>query len=171
MGGGHEIIRAHSVGVAEMQIPPKATGRRTSTRSRGGPSHGRAELSNTRYSRSEIMGHMHWIVATLALGSLVLGSLALGSLAAGGSALAGGGGGGESGIGFTLAPGQHGTSPGKVFDAARASAEQEQQSTMALRPGETFSNYGHAQSGLSALRHSCVRLRTSHPPVRLSPKI
>ena len=30
------------------------------------------------------MGRMHWIVATLALGSLVLGSMALGSLAVGG---------------------------------------------------------------------------------------
>ena len=68
------------------------------------------------------MGRMHWIVATLALGSLALGSFALGSLAAGGSALAGGGAGGE------FAPGQQGTSPGKVFHAARASAEQEQRS-------------------------------------------
>ena len=74
------------------------------------------------------MDRMHWIVATLALGSLVLGSLALGSLAVGGSALAGGGAGGEIGIGFTVAPGQQGTSPGKVFHAARASAEQEQRS-------------------------------------------
>jgi hypothetical protein len=67
------------------------------------------------------MGRMHWIVATLGLGSLVLGSLALGSLAAGGAALAGGGAGGETGMGFTFAPGQQGTSPGKVFQAARAS--------------------------------------------------
>jgi hypothetical protein len=69
---------------------------------------------------------MHWIVATLALGSLVLGSLALGSLALGslavhGSALAGGGAGGEIGIGLTLAPGQQETSSGKVFHAARTS--------------------------------------------------
>ena len=67
------------------------------------------------------MNRMHWIVATLALGSLVLGSFALGSLAVGGSALAGAGAGGEFGIGFTFAPGQQGTSPGKVFDGARAS--------------------------------------------------
>jgi len=67
------------------------------------------------------MGRMYWIVATLALGSLALGSLALGSLAVGGSALAGGGAGGEIGSGFTFAPGQHGTSPGQVFHAARAS--------------------------------------------------
>ena len=69
------------------------------------------------------MARMHWIVATLALGSLVLGSLALGSLAVGGSALAGAGAGagGEIGIGFTFAPGQQGTSPGKVFHGARAS--------------------------------------------------
>jgi len=67
------------------------------------------------------MGRMHWIVATLALGSLVLGSLALGSLAVGGSALAGAGAGGEIGIGYTFAPGQQGTSPGKIFGSARAS--------------------------------------------------
>ena len=72
------------------------------------------------------MGRMHWIIGTLALGSLVLGSIALGSmalgsLAVGGSALAGAGAGGEIGIGFTFAPGQQGTSPGKVFDSARAS--------------------------------------------------
>ena len=71
------------------------------------------------------MVRMHWIVATLAFGSLVLGSLALGSLAVGGSALAGAGAGagagGEIGIGFTFAPGQQGTSPGKAFDGARAS--------------------------------------------------
>ena len=67
------------------------------------------------------MGRMHWIVATLALGSLVLGSLALGSLAVGGSALARVGAGGEIGIGFTFAPGQQETSPGKVFHDARAS--------------------------------------------------
>jgi hypothetical protein len=71
------------------------------------------------------MGRIHWIVATLAFGSLVLGSLALGGLAAGGSALAGGG---AIGIGFTFAPGQQGTNPGKVFHAARAGAEQEQRS-------------------------------------------
>ena len=67
------------------------------------------------------MVRMHWIVATLAFGSLVLGSLALGSLAVGGSALAGAGAGGEIGLGFTFAPGQQGTSPGKAFDGARAS--------------------------------------------------
>src|SRR6516165_9881413 len=69
------------------------------------------------------MARMYLIVATLALGSLVLGSLALGSLAVGGSALAGAGAGagGEIGIGFTFAPGQQGTSPGKVFHDARAS--------------------------------------------------
>src|SRR6516164_10818396 len=69
------------------------------------------------------MARMHWIVATLALGSLVLGSLALGSLAVGGSALAGAGAGagGEIGIGYTFAPGQQGTSPGKIFGSARAS--------------------------------------------------
>ena len=66
------------------------------------------------------MGRMYLIVATLTLGSLVLGSFALGSLAVGGSALAGAGAGGEVGIGFTFAPGQ-GTSPSKVFHAARAS--------------------------------------------------
>ena len=103
------------------------------------------------------MGRMHWIVATLALGSLVLGSLALGSLAVGGSALAGAGAGagGEIGIGFTFAPGQQGTSPGKVFQAARASdptiglpqgkalpSEQEQRSNHGTPTGQTFSNYG-----------------------------
>ena len=51
------------------------------------------------------MDRMHWIVATLALGSLVFGSLALGSLAVGGSALARVGAGGEIGIGFTFPPG------------------------------------------------------------------
>jgi hypothetical protein len=91
---------------------------------------------------------MYWIVATLALGSLVLGSFALGSLAVGGSALAGAGAGGEIGIGFTFAPGQQGTSPGKVFHAARASdpttaLQPENKSndpTTALPPGQTFSN-------------------------------
>jgi hypothetical protein len=62
---------------------------------------------------------MHWIAAILTLGSLALGGLALGSLAVGGSALAGGGAGGETGIRFTFGPGQQGTSPGQVFDAAR----------------------------------------------------
>jgi len=99
------------------------------------------------------MARMHWIVATLALGSLVLGSLALGSLAVGGSALAGAGAGagGEIGIGFTFAPGQQGTSPGKVFHDARASdpaaekalaSEQEQRSNHGTPTGQTFSNYG-----------------------------
>ena len=97
------------------------------------------------------MARMHWIVATLALGSLALGSFALGSLAVGGSALAGGGAGGEIGIGFTFAPGQQGTSPGKVFHDARASdpaaekalaSEQEQRSNHGTPTGQTFSNYG-----------------------------
>jgi hypothetical protein len=97
------------------------------------------------------MGRMHWIVATLALGSLVLGSLALGRLAVGGSALAGAGAGGEIGIGFTFAPGQRGTSPGKVFHDARASdpapgklslQNNSNDPTTALPPGQTFSNYG-----------------------------
>src|SRR6516165_3009977 len=97
------------------------------------------------------MGRMNWIVATLALGSLVLGSFALGSLAVGGSALAGAGAGGEIGIGFTFAPGQQGTSPGKVFHDARASdpaaekalaSEQEQRSNHGTPTGQTFSNYG-----------------------------
>ena len=65
------------------------------------------------------MGRMYWIVATLALGSLALGSLALGSLAVGGPALAGGGARGEIGSGFAFAPGQHGRSPGQVFNTAR----------------------------------------------------
>ena len=94
------------------------------------------------------MGRMHWIIATLALGSLVLGSMALGSLAVGGSALAGAGAGGEIGIGFTFAPGQQGTSPGKVFDGARASdpapgkfylQNKSNDPTTALRPVQTFS--------------------------------
>jgi hypothetical protein len=100
---------------------------------------------------------MHWIVATLALGSLVLGSLALGSLAVGGSALAGAG--GEIGTGFTFALGQQGTSPGKVFHAARASdpttalppgkvylQNKDNYSTTALPPGQTFSNYGQSKN-------------------------
>ena len=105
------------------------------------------------------MVRMHWIVATLAFGSLVLGSLALGSLAAGGSALAGGGAGGDIGIGFTSAPKQQGTSPGKVFHAARASdpttalplgkvylQNTSNDPTTALPPGQTFSNYGQAKN-------------------------
>ena len=99
------------------------------------------------------MGRMHWIVATLALGSLVLGSLALGNLALGGSALAGLGTGGEIGIGFTFAPGQQGTSRGKVFHAARASEpitalppgrlylqNKSNDPTTAFSPGQIFSN-------------------------------
>ena len=58
------------------------------------------------------MGRMHWIIATLALGSLVFGSLALGSLAVGGSALAQAGAGGEIGIGFTFAPDNREQVPG-----------------------------------------------------------
>jgi hypothetical protein len=94
---------------------------------------------------------MHWIVATLALGSLVLGSLALGSLAVGSSALAGAGAGGEIGIGFTFAPGQQETSPGKVFHDARASdpapgklylQNKSNDLTTAFPPGQTLSNYG-----------------------------
>ena len=98
---------------------------------------------------------MYWIVATLALGSLALGSFALGSLAVGGSALAGAGAGGEIGIGFMLAPGQQGTSAGKVFHDARASdpttalppeklyvQNKSNDPATALPPGQTFSNYG-----------------------------
>ena len=101
------------------------------------------------------MGRMHWIVATLALGSLVLGSFALGSLAVGGSALAGAGAGGEIGIGFTFVPGQQGTSPGKVFHGARASdpapekfylQNKSNDPTTALPPGQTFSNYGQSKN-------------------------
>ena len=101
------------------------------------------------------MGRMYLIVATLALGSLVLGSFALGSLAVGGSALAGAGAGGEIGIGFTFVPGQQGTSPGKVFHGARASDPAPEKfylqnkgndPTMALPPGQTFSNYGQSKN-------------------------
>jgi len=91
------------------------------------------------------MGRMHWIIATLALGSLVLGSMALGSLAVGGSALAGAG--REIGIGFAFAPGQQGTSPDKVFHDARTSdpapgklylQNKSNDPTMALRPWQTY---------------------------------
>ena len=101
------------------------------------------------------MGRMHWIVATLALGSLVLGSFALGSLAVGGSALAGAGAGGEIGIGFAFAPGEQGTSAGKVFHAGRASdpttalppeklyvQNKSNDPATALPPRQTFGNYG-----------------------------
>ena len=100
------------------------------------------------------MGRMYWIVATLALGSLALGSLALGSLAVGGSALAGGGVGGEIGIGFTFAPSQQGTNPGKVFHAARASDP-----TTGLAPGSsTFGTRATIQPRHSHLgRHSELR--------------
>jgi hypothetical protein len=100
---------------------------------------------------------MHWIVATLALGSLVVGSLALGTLAQGGSALAGGAG-GQIGVGFTFAPGQQGTSPGQTFNAARASdpstalppgklylQNKSNDPTTALPPGQTFTNYGRSK--------------------------
>ena len=102
------------------------------------------------------MGRMHWIVTTLTLGSLVLGSLALGSIVMGGSALAGAG--GEIGIGFTFAPGQQATSPGQVFNAAKASdpttalppgkfylQNKSNDPTTALPPGQTFTNYGRSK--------------------------
>jgi hypothetical protein len=63
----------------------------------------------------------------------------------------GAGAGGEIGIGFTFAPGQQGTSPGKVFHDARASdpapgklylQNKSNDLTTALPPGQTFSNYG-----------------------------
>ena len=89
----------------------------------------------------------HWIVAIVIVGSLAMS----------GSALAGGAG-GEVGIGFTFAPGQQGTSPGKVFNAARASdpstalppgklylQNKTNDPTTALPPGQTFTNYGRSK--------------------------
>ena len=97
------------------------------------------------------MGRMHWIVATLALGSLVLGSFALGSLAAGSSALAGAGAAGEIGTGFTFAPGQQGL--GKVFHGAEASGpalgtlylQNNGNDPTTAPPGQSFRNYGQSE--------------------------
>ena|SRR5436309_371977 len=96
---------------------------------------------------SQIMSRKRWVIAMLVLGSLALA----GSASAGGA-------GGEIGIGFTFAPGQQGTSPGQVFNAARATdpttalppgklylQNKSTDPTTALPPGQTFTNYGRSK--------------------------
>ena len=84
--------------------------------------------------------------------TIIMGSAAFACVANAGGA------GVDVGIGFTLAPGQAGTSPGQVFNAARAAnpttalppgqvyiQNKAANPTTAVVPGQTFTNFGRSK--------------------------